>query len=214
MTGALRAWWSRRAGRERVLVLAMAIVAGGAAVDALFLASQRTQASALQRQLTTSRIELDQLQALVARHAQVGDAQTQQRIEALQTRRLAAEAALRQVQSDLIAPQEMAAQLARVLDRFSRLRVIAATSLPPVPVLDQRADGQSIGGASAGLYQHGLEIQIEGRYLDLIAYLDALERTPHRIYWRELDLKVGPQGVPLTRIAIFTLSRESAWLRI
>ena len=67
---------------------------------------------------------------------------------------------------------------------------------------------------NAGIFQHGLEVQIEGPYLDLLGYLDALERAPYRLYWRELEIKVGTTGMPVTRLVFFTLSRESAWLRL
>jgi hypothetical protein len=59
-----------------------------------------------------------------------------------------------------------------------------------------------------------MEVQVEARYLDLLDWLDALEKSPRRMYWRELELKTSPQGVPVTRIAFFTLSQEAAWLKL
>jgi MSHA biogenesis protein MshJ len=66
-----------------------------------------------------------------------------------------------------------------------------------------------------GLYEHGMEITVEGRYLDLIGYLEVLEHAPYRVYWRNLALTVDPtKGVPVTRIGLFTLSRDPTWLRL
>jgi MSHA biogenesis protein MshJ len=93
------------------------------------------------------------------------------------------------------------------------------TTQPPQPV-GELAGGEpaaataASANSAAGLYQHGLELRVEGRYLDVLGWLDALEKTPYRIYWRELDLQVGAEGRPVTRIAFFTLSREATWLRL
>jgi MSHA biogenesis protein MshJ len=117
-----------------------------------------------------------------------------------------------------VAPQDMTHQLAAILARFPDLRVVGMVSELPVPV-DENADKSARVPANAEarrtmLYEHGLEITVEGKYLDLIAYLEQLEHTPHKIYWRDLDLKVNAQGVPLTRIRFFTLSRGSTWLAL
>jgi MSHA biogenesis protein MshJ len=80
-------------------------------------------------------------------------------------------------------------------------------SSSPKPLVENAA-------GNAAIFQHGLEVQIEGPYLDLLGYLDALERAPYRLYWRELEIKVGTTGMPVTRLVFFTLSRESAWLRL
>ncbi len=209
----LTGWWSRRSARERLLVLTVTLASAAVLVDTLALAPRRAEANALARQVLMARQNLERLQQLVEQHAQAGDAQMQQRVVALQARRAAAEATLRRAQADLIAPQEMAAQLGRLLDRAPRLRIVAATSAPPVPVVDRDADGRTTT-AGTGLFQHALDIHVEGRYLDLLAYLDALEQAPRRVYWREFDLKVGPQGVAVTRLTLFTLSREATWLRL
>jgi MSHA biogenesis protein MshJ len=207
----VRKWWSQRKPRERLLALAVALAVLVAIADTSTFAPQRARAAAASKALQTSQAQLAELQKLAAQHEQQGDAATRERLAALQTRRAGAEKVIREAQIDLIPPQRMVQQLANILARHPRLRVVAANSLPPATV------GEA-GGARAGavgvLYQHGMELQVEGRYLDLLAYLEALEAAPQRIYWRELELKVGAEGVPLTRIGLYTLSKESAWLRI
>lgn len=212
MTPALHRWWQRRSRRERWAAGLAVIVTLVVVLDSLFFAAQRQQARALDAELVAGKKELAQLQQLVAQHAQAGDARMQARIEALTQRRARAEDVIRSAQTDLVAPHQMPAQLARILDRHPRVRVVAANSVAPLPVLAGEVAGKS--AAIAGLFQHGMEVQVEARYLDLLDWLDALEQSPHRMYWRELELKIGPQGVPLTRIAFFTLSREAAWLKL
>lgn len=209
MSSRVRAWWSQRKPRERALALGVLLALGAVAADAWTFAPQRARSAAAAKALQSAQSQLAELQKLAAQHEQQGDAATRERLAALQARRAAADRVIRDAQIDLIAPQQMAQQLANILARHPRLAVVEARSLPPAPVGD--AGANSAGGV---LYQHGMEVQVEGRYLDLLAYIEALESAPQRIYWRELELKVGANGVPLTRLALFTLSKEAAWLRI
>ena len=189
MSAALGAWWNARAPRERWLALGALLVALGA----------------------NSRISI----AAATQQANDNGRMLQARTQALRARRERAEAAISAAHVDLIDPQEMGRQLAAILARHPQLHVVGIQSGPPLPlVAGDGAKGGAPGGGAAGLYEHELELQVAGSYLDLIAYLRALEQAPHRIYWRELDLKVDDQGVPVTRLTLFTLSKDTRWLKL
>ncbi len=207
MIRALSAWWGRRRARERALAIGGALVALALVVDTLAFAPQRAQSEALRKQLAAARQQAAQLRALAEQHAAQGDAASRGRQAALAQRRARAEAALADAQAGLMAPRDMLRQLEAMLAAHPRLRVIGVQTQAPQPLAANPGD-------AAGLYQHGLELRVEGRYLDLLAWLQALERAPYRVYWRELELKVGTDGVPVTRVAVFTLSREAAWLQL
>lgn len=205
MTSSIKTWWRARSRREQWLaaVAALALVAGS--VELIALAPQRAAKAKLQRDIVEARKQLDRLQAsaleLASRQVPAGPA------GALQARRERAQALVERAQADLIAPKDMARQLAAILARHPQLRVVGMQSIPPKPV-------DAGGGRSAGaLYEHGLRIDVEGRYLELLAYLEALEHAPHRIFWRTLDMKADA-AVALTRIELFTLSKEAVWLRL
>lgn len=204
----LAAWWGRRRARERALAIGGALVALALLVDTLAFAPQRAQADALRKQLTAARQQASQLRVLAEQHAAQGDAASRGKQAELAQRRTRAEAALADAQTGLMAPRDMLRQLEAMLAAHPRLRVIGIQTQAPQPLAADPGD------AAAGLYQHGLELRVEGRYLDLLAWLQALERAPHRVYWRELELKVGTDGVPVTRVAVFTLSREATWLQL
>jgi MSHA biogenesis protein MshJ len=210
-------WWSRRQPRERVMgILATALLLG-LAVDTLLLRPLRAQTAAAKRQLASARSELATLQKVVEERDRAGSEQLHAREADLQSRLTAAESEIHRAQVDLVAPQEMARQLSAILKRFPQLRVVGMESQPSAPVdHGQSKDGKPVTPEAlrSMLFEHGLELTVEGRYLDLIAYLQQLEHTPHRIYWRELEMKVNPQGVPVTRIRFFTLSRGPAWLSL
>ena len=214
MTALPLRWWKRRSPRERAFALLAALVIVGAALDTAVLAPQRAERVKAQRDATQARADVQALQAHVQEQSREGDQQHAERSAALAQRRARAEQVIRDAQVDLIAPGEMRDQLATILTRFPQLKVIAVASTPPTPLGEAMGTAHAAAPVTTGVFQHGLEVQIEGRYLDLIAYLEALEKAPRRIYWRELELSINPQGVPVTRVALFTLSKESVWLRI
>jgi MSHA biogenesis protein MshJ len=203
-------WWEARSPRERWLAIAVAAVAAAAAADSLLLAPQRAEVARLARASEAAQLRLSKLQQAAERQASAGDEALRARRAALAARRARAQQALVQAQVDPIAPHDMGRQLRAILAQHARLRIVGMTSTGAKPLVDA-GDGKA---APAGLFQHGLEVSIEGPYLDLLAYLQALQRTPYRLYWRELDLRVGASGVPVTRLAFFTLSKEPAWLRL
>lgn len=209
MTRSLKRWWAQRAPRERVLSIVVGLCAIVAAVDVGVLAPQRAESKKLMREVDAAQNHLQQMQVLAAQQASTGESELRQRRIDLEQRRARAMQVIGEAQVDLIAPQEMTKQLQAILVRHPTLRIMGMNSSSPKPLVEQA--GASAGG---GIFQHGLEVQIEGPYLDLLGYLEALERAPYRLYWRELEIKVGTTGLPVTRLAFFTLSRESAWLRL
>lgn len=211
MKAALRRWWAQRAPRERWLALVVLVVAAAAGIENGLLAPRRAESNRLARELELNRTRLAQMQSLAAQQASAGESEVREKRLALQKRRAEAVHAIVEANVDLIAPQEMSRQLEAILVRHPTLRITGMTSSGPKPLVENAGAAK---GAGAGVYQHGLEVQIEGPYLDLIGYLDALERAPYRLYWRELDLRVGVTGVPVTRLVFFTLSKETAWLRL
>jgi len=214
----LAMWLERRKPRERVLLLAMTVVALALTGDTALLKPVRIQIGDAKVHLASARSELDKLQQLVEERERLGSEHLRARQADLESRMTAAESEIHRAQIDLVSPQDMAHQLSAILSKFPELRVVGLVSEPPVAV-DENADksGKTSVNAEARrsmLYEHGLELTLDGRYLDLIAYLELLERTPHKIYWRELDMKVDGQGVQITKIRFFTLSRGPIWLTL
>jgi MSHA biogenesis protein MshJ len=214
----LNEWWDRRKARERLLVIAVALLTAVVTADSVLLKPVRIQIADSNKRLAGARSELAKLQRLVEERDRAGGDRLRAREADLRARLSAAESDIRRAQIELVAPQDMARQLSAILNKFPELHVVGMVSEPPVPV-DENADrsGRVAPNPEARrtmLYEHGLELTVEGHYLDLIAYLQQLERTPYKIYWRDLELKVNPQGVPVTKVRFFTLSRGPAWLTL
>jgi len=214
----LRQWWARRILRERVLLALAALLIFALVVDSALLKPVRVQIADARHRLTSARAELDKLQRIVEEHDRVGSENLRLRQASLQDRMAAADAQIHRSQIELISPQDMGRQLSAILRRFPSLRVVAMTTDAPAPVEDASdRSAKALPDPEARrsmLFQHGLELTIEGSYPDLIGYLEQLEHAPYKIYWRELDLKVDTKGMPVTKIHFFTLSRGPLWLTL
>lgn len=227
MKKSLQKWWQKRSLRERLVLHLASLVVIALMIDTIALAPTRKEAARVRAELADAKAELEKIRATVEERARQSDSYIQGRKSELQQRRKVAEDVIREAQVDLISPQQMKRQLAAILEKFPQMSIVAMNSTAPVPlglatpskssatnaVATVQAPGLS-PSAAAGLYQHGLEVTVEGHYLDLIGYLQTLEHAPHRVYWRDLDLAVNDKGVPVTKIGMFTLSRDPTWLSL
>jgi MSHA biogenesis protein MshJ len=68
--------------------------------------------------------------------------------------------------------------------------------------------------ASTGPYVHPVELVIEGNYLDVLAYLRALENLQWRFYWKVLELQTTHYPTSRVRIELSTLSMDKDWIGV
>ena len=64
------------------------------------------------------------------------------------------------------------------------------------------------------LYRHGVEIVVQGGYLDMVAYMQALEALPVQLFWgaARLDAQAYPEA-RLT-LTLYTLSLDEKWMKL
>jgi MSHA biogenesis protein MshJ len=76
-----------------------------------------------------------------------------------------------------------------------------------------------ISKQDAPVYKHGVEITVEGRYLDLLDYVSDLEQMPWHILWSKAALNEDKNDEitwPANRLklTVYTLSLDKTWLSI
>jgi MSHA biogenesis protein MshJ len=86
-------------------------------------------------------------------------------------------------------------------------------SAAAVPGTPASAPGLS-DPALATLYRHGVELQLEGSYADLLDYLKTLEAMPQRVLWGGISLKVEQHPKAVLTLRLYTISRDRHWLEI
>lgn len=104
----------------------------------------------------------------------------------------------------LVGPEQMAALLLSVLEQGEGLTLMGLVNQPPQPVDT---------GEGATLYRHGLSLQLRGSYLDLLDYVQRLERLSGRIFWQSLSFELDRHPDGDIRLDFFTISQHRELLR-
>jgi len=128
----------------------------------------------------------------------------------------------------LIPPERMVQVIHDVLSHQKGLTLVslhnkAVMSLvseapAPAPSAGDSAEADANTAPAApvdiGPYVHPVEIVIEGSYLDVLQYLQALETLPWHFYWKVLELNAGTYPLNRVRIELSTLSMDKEWLGV
>lgn len=133
------------------------------------------------------------------------------------------EALLRQIDEGtaaLITPEKMKAVLQSLLQAQQGLSLTGMQSFSE-PVRLAEASAATLTGATKTelptvLYRHGLVLQLEGGYFDLLQYLQAVHASGWKLNWDSLDYRVGEAGPGRAKISLklFTLSRKAGWVGV
>lgn len=106
---------------------------------------------------------------------------------------------------DLIPAERMPGLLEQMLASSGRLRLLSLTSLPPKPLLDDPEQNL--------LFQHGIQLRLQGSYFDIFQYLRALEGLPEHFYWRRLNYQVEQYPQASIELELYTLSSSKEFIR-
>jgi len=127
------------------------------------------------------------------------------------------------LQRTLVSPQTMGAVLQQLVDRDHRVRIVRLQNLAPAPLIEREgqtgakpaaAAAAASASAQAGgrhVYKHGVQVVVEGSYLDLLAYVARLEQQPWQVYWGKTVMSADYPKVRI-ELTLYTLSLDKAWL--
>jgi MSHA biogenesis protein MshJ len=115
----------------------------------------------------------------------------------------------------------MAEVLEELIGRNRGVSLVALRNLPAVPLLAAGA-GAAAGKGAAGkadaarghVYRHGVELVIEGRYAELLAYMQSLEQLPQKLQFGDLQFRVEQHPRCVLTLRVYTLSLDKRWLEI
>ena len=205
--------------RERLFVLAAALVVLGGLWEALLAAPlERRERAATERiaTLTTNLDRLNQSIAVTAGGMSEGMPHELDRLEALRARVMEGDEAVRIYTSDLIDPKQMRLVLEELIRRQSGLTLVKATNLEVRPLFEEPApeDAAQAAGDAPKLYRHTLVLTLRGRFLDCLEYLEAVERLPWHLYWARLDFAIDEYPLNTVVLELHTLSLEEEWIGV
>jgi len=159
-------------------------------------------------------------EAILARHRLDPDAENRATLERLRAELETMKTELKASAERLVPPERMAEALETVLAKSRSVTFLALEGLGARPVLEDSAvEDDAPGaversGAPRTAYRHGLRLELEGGYLEVLALLRELEALPWAFLWDRIEFEV--LDYPRTRwtITVHTLSLDRDWIGV
>ncbi|HUF22002.1 MAG TPA: hypothetical protein VMP00_14775 [Burkholderiales bacterium] len=200
--------------RERMTVLL-----GGVLVIALvgfsLIDSALAKQRAFDKQITQARadqaIARAQVDSLTRQLAQDPDAVVREQMAKLRGEIEKIDAEVKGVHRGLVSPERMAGVLESMLTRNRRVDLVSLKTLPATALVEL---GETADAADAerNVFKHGIELTLEGGYLDLLDYLARLERLPWQMFWAKAEMDASAYPRVRLKVTVYTLSLDRKWL--
>jgi MSHA biogenesis protein MshJ len=203
--------------RERVFVFAAILMVVGAAWEGLLNGPLSARTQAARERIAATSQRLTQLDEAIAIAAAGLDGGVSDRVQVLQSLREAVatrDAELRVFTSDLVDPAQMRLVVEDLINRQRGLELVSTHNQPATALIETDDPSDANAAAEPNLYLHGLVIELEGSYLELLRYLESIEALPWRIFFSRLDLESIEHPRLKIRLELNTLSLEEEWLGV
>lgn len=224
--------------RERIMVFAALAAAIVFLMHFFALGPQLRKQDALNAQISQQNNNIEgidnEIRARVEAAQTDPDAAVRTRLASVRAETEELSGQLRAMQNGLVAPERMAPLLDSILRANGRLTLVSVRTLPVESVLEagRRAAGTAPeavqttapatpatpAGATPGtaelLYRHGVEITVRGNYLDMIAYMNALEGLPTQLFWGRAQLEAETWPASRLTLTLYTLSLDRKWMKL
>ena len=226
--------------RERIMVFAACAAAIVFLTHFLALGPQLRKQDVLNAQISQQNNNIEgidnEIRARVEAAQTDPDAAVRARLASVRKETEALSVQLRAMQNGLVAPERMAPLLDSILRANGRLTLVSVRTLPAESVLEAglRAAGTAGGagpvaapsaappaapanatpGTAELLYRHGVEITVRGNYLDMIAYMNALEGLPTQLFWGRAQLDAETWPASRLTLTLYTLSLDRKWMKL
>ncbi len=196
--------------RERGILLggglALILIVGFSLADSS-LARQRLLSKEIVKAQSDAAMAKAQAEVIVRQLALDPDDRARARIAELSRDTRGLDAQMQGLNRGLIAPEQMAEILQRMLARDRGVKLVSLKTLPVSRLIESQ---QSENGAS--VYKHGIEITLQGRYLDMLDYLARLEGLPWQMFWSQARMDAKDYPAVRITVTVFTLSLDEEWL--
>lgn len=215
--------------RERIMVFACAVLVLFVLLNFLLLEPQFNQQKKVSQQIkldqtAAAKIQLE-MQSKWQSHGLDTDQVNQEKLKQLQQQTAKLRGDLTGVQKNLVSPEKMSTLLEDILKRNGRLRLVSLKNLPQVNLNKAESKEAELaagkpavktdGASEAGsIYRHGVEIVVQGNYMDMMNYLAALEAMPWELYWGKTKFQVDIYPTGTMTLTVYTLSLDKTWLNL
>jgi MSHA biogenesis protein MshJ len=231
----MKQWWRQTANkidalseRERIIVFGAAVLVVLFVMTTFFISPTVKRIKSLSAQMQQQQTELAALK-LQVQALQTANPEMLSRAhrDNLQQQIAEANGVIQGMQENLVPAQKMNKLLQDMLSRNPRLQLVAMRTLPVSPLVKPSAvppvvaEGATVPApAAAGsvpddnIFKHGVELTLEGSYVDLHDYLQRIEQLPWHMFWARAELDTENYPRLRLKLTIYTLSLDKAWLQV
>jgi MSHA biogenesis protein MshJ len=238
----MKQYWQKTASRidalslrERAIIFAMIVVLVITVVNMAFLDPLFANQKQLSGQLQAEQAQISRIQNEIRAMVKVQndpDQANRERLQALRQQHVQMHSVLLDMQKGLVTPDKMTVLLEDILRQDGRLRLLSLKTLPATSLGDPVAADAKPGAdkttvsalnlpkagiepaVSGAVYKHGVEIVVQGSYLDMLNYMVALEAMPWQLFWGKARLTVEEYPKATLTLTLFTLSLDKRWLNL
>lgn len=197
--------------RERVFVLGALLVMLVGCLNVLLIGPVDVRRKALLQEVTNlgSQIALTDSGVEAAISADPTNGAAKQ-LQTLQKQLQGIDSQLLAQSAGMVPPDHMAEAIQDVLRLQHGVVLISLRNLPPTRLPAEKSAENA--GEDRRPYVHTIELVIEGRYLDVLDYVQALEKLPWHFLWRHLEITATHYPTNRVRLELATLSPEGDWI--
>ncbi|MGI2260233.1 MSHA biogenesis protein MshJ [Shewanella sp. GXUN23E] len=195
--------------RERGLIGA-ATLAILAMIFLMPLESMLAEHTKLSREIDSvsreNQVSDQQIAMYQSRLAEDPNAPFRQRLDNLQQQLTDVE--LRLESHNVVPSNVMPALLNTMMASAKGVTVTGFESMPPKPLLSGDAESK------INLYSHGAKLNIQGKYFDVLRFLQTVEKLPQKVYWKQLDYQVKEYPLAQVSLEFYTLSVNEEYISV
>lgn len=147
-----------------------------------------------------------------------------QQIKELNQENKELEEKIEKVTQYLIPPDKMLNVLRGLLAEEKNIKLVSLKNIEEVPLFsellnkDEQTNEQSqekgnLLKEQLYIYKHGIELELEGRFFDILHFLYELEKLKWNIIWDKFEYEVVNYPTAKIKINLFTISLSTKWLR-
>lgn len=201
---------------------------------------QKWHSDNVANQLISQQLQ-QQLKVANAQNAFDVDAENKKILEGIQNDIVSMKALVLDAQANMMTPEKIPMLLRDLLKQHGDIKLIALKSLPATRLstkveahdLQPVAQANTADPVSANLadiptsntqknkpenkivvYEHSVEMTLEGRYFDLLSYVKAVEHLHKNLLWDKAELSVKEYPISQLKLTVGTLGLDDIWLEI
>ena len=210
--------------RERLIIFGAVIVGIAFLADSLVIRPLEMRKKRLEQQIAETRQNVKVAESVLKTQESTPDPDAVKRSyrDALRKQLAEIDQNMQGLQRGLVPPEKMAKLLEEMLTRSRGLQLVSLRTLPvqrfETPGAAPAAKPGDKGTKAAPkdpertVYQHSVEITLQGSYPDVLEYLAQLEKLSWQMFWGRISVRAEQHPKLRVTLTVQTLSLNKAWL--